>query len=279
MRADPVGEALGQAGDLAKAAAQDDDRRVHQVHLWHAFTPQQDEALNSRQLGLLTPEERARMARFHFERDRHRYLITRALVRTVLSRYAPIKPEAWTFEAGPHGRPYITNPHPLAQQLRFNLSHTDGLVVLAVTTGREVGIDTESMVRTAPLEVADRFFSKREALALRALPAADQAHRFWELWTFKESYIKARGMGVSLPLAQFSIDLDTPGHVAIAFDGIADEPAAWQLGHYQVGPHHRVALCLQRGGPAPTEVSFWPFQLPEAAQSVAVCTTRCSARR
>jgi len=223
----------------------------HQVHLWHAFTPQQDEALNSRQLGLLTPEERTRMARFHFERDRHRYLITRALVRTVLSRYAPVEPGAWTFEPGPHGRPYVTNPHPLAQQLRFNLSHTDGLVVLAVTTGREVGVDTESMARNAPLEVADRFFSKREAEALRALPASAQAHRFWELWTFKESYIKARGMGLSLPLSKFSFQLDQAPQVDIRFEeGLDDSPARWRFWQLRPDADHLVALCLEASASA-----------------------------
>jgi 4'-phosphopantetheinyl transferase len=225
----------------------DESLAPHQVHLWHAFTPQQDEALNARQLSLLTPDERTRMARFHFERDRHRYLITRALVRSVLSRYAPIEPEAWTFEPGPHGRPYITNPHPLAQALRFNLSHTDGLVVLAVTTGREVGVDTESMARTAPLEVADRFFSKREAEALRALPASDQAHRFWELWTFKESYIKARGLGLSLPLSKFSFQLDDDAaQVDIGFEpGLDDSPARWRFWQLRPDANHLVALCLE----------------------------------
>ena len=228
----------------------------HQVHLWHAFTPQADEALNARQLGLLTPEERTRMARFHFERDRHRYLITRALVRTVLSRYAPIEPEHWTFEPGPHGRPGITNPHPLAQQLRFNLSHTDGLVVLAVTSGLEVGVDTESMARTAPLEVADRFFSKREAQALRALPASAQAHRFWELWTFKESYIKARGMGLSLPLSKFSFQLDREPGVDISFEeGLDDSPARWRFWQLRPDADHLVALCLEASAsPEPVEI-------------------------
>ncbi|MEN9438043.1 MAG: hypothetical protein RIR09_2698 [Pseudomonadota bacterium] len=252
---------------------------THQVHIWQAALPQVDAQALHDAMGLLSPLERTQHGRFHFEKDRHCYLVTRWMVRTVLSRYVPsIAPVDWTFVPGPYGRPQITNPLPAAQALRFNLSHCDGVVVLAVTAGRAVGIDTENTSRHAPLEVADHFFSPREAQALRSLPATEQALRFWELWTFKESYIKARGMGVSLPLAQFSMDLGTPSHVAIAFDGIADDPAAWQLWHYQVGPHHRVALCLQRAGPQPTEVSFWPFPLLDAAQPVAVCTTRCSAK-
>ncbi len=227
----------------------------HQVHLWHAFVPQRDDALNTRQLGLLTAPERERLQRFHFEKDRHRYLITRALVRTVLSRYAPIAPADWAFETGPQGRPQITNPHPLAQELCFNLSHSDGLVVLAVTSGREVGVDTESTARQAPLEVADRYFSRREAQALRALPASAQAHRFWELWTFKESYIKARGMGLTLPLDQFSLELETSARAGVSFEaGIADAPARWHFWQLRPDAEHLVAVCLESTSAAePTE--------------------------
>jgi 4'-phosphopantetheinyl transferase len=226
---------------------------------------------------LLSPSERTQHGRFHFEKDRHCYLVTRCLVRTVLSRCVPqIAPQDWAFAPGPHGRPQIANPEPAAQALRFNLSHCDGLVVLAVTRGREVGIDCENTSRLAPLEVADHFFSPSEAQALRSLPNTQQAWRFWELWTFKESYIKARGMGVSLPLAPFSINLATPAQVSIGFDGIADDPGAWQLWQYQPGPEHLVALCLQRGGAAPTELVFWRFQWPGGALPMQASTTRTS---
>lgn len=251
---------------------------ANQVQLWHAELPQVDTNGQHSAMDLLSPPEVVRHGRFHFEKDRHCYLVTRCLVRTVLSRYVPqIAPQDWVFEPGAYGRPQITNPQPAAQALRFNLSHCDGLVVLAITAGREVGIDTENTSRHAPLKVADHFFSQHEAQALRSLPAAEQACRFWELWTFKESYIKARGIGVSLPLAQFSIDLATEGRVSIGFDGIADTPATWQLWQYKPGPHHLVALCLQRGGTAPTELSFWRFQWPDSVQPMQASATRRSA--
>jgi 4'-phosphopantetheinyl transferase len=250
---------------------------ANQTHIWHAELPQLNAHGQHPAMDLLSPPERAQHARFHFEKDRHCYLVTRCLVRTVLSRYMPqIAPQDWVFKPGAYGRPQIANLQPAAQALRFNLSHCDGLVVLAITAGREVGIDCENTNRHAPLEVADHFFSPREAQALRSLPAAEQAWRFWELWTFKESYIKARGMGVSLPLAQFSVDLTTPAQVAISFDGIVDEPAVWQLWQYKPGPHHLVALCLQRFGPKPIELSFWHFQLPDAAQPLQTYATRCT---
>ena len=217
------------------------------------------------------------MERFHFENDRHRYLITRALVRTVLSRYAPIAPKDWIFENTPYGRPQIANRHPLAKRLGFNVSHSKGLVVLMVGLDRAVGIDTESIARNAPLDVAERFFSPHEVASLQRLPRDAQAFRFWELWTFKESYIKARGMGLSLPLEQFSIELAVESTVAIAFDGIADTPGAWQLWQYRPDPHHLVAVCHERTGRDPVQFSFWNINPLDFAVPLEMAMTRCSA--
>jgi 4'-phosphopantetheinyl transferase len=221
------------------------------VQLWHARVPPQDDpALASRHMALLTPEERAQHTRFMFEKDRRRYLLTRALVRTVLSRYAPVAPEDWRFQANAHGRPAIANDDALARRLCFNLSHTDALVVLAVTAGREIGIDVESTQRHAPLEVADRFFSPQESAALRRLPAGDQPARFWELWTFKESYIKARGMGLAIPLDRFSFALDAPGDLSIAFEpGFDDTPARWQFRQFRLHGEFLVGVCAGTSPP------------------------------
>lgn len=250
--------------------------KSHQVHIWHAFLPQHRADLAPHLMGLLSDQERCQQGRFHFEKDQHRYLMTRALVRTVLSRYAPIAPTDWIFENNEYGRPKIVNQHPLATYLDFNVSHSDGLVVLIVSTDRMVGIDTESTARHAPLDVADRFFSPHEVQSLYRLPNEKQAFRFWELWTFKESYIKARGMGLSLPLEQFSIELTGESRVSIAFDGIADKPDAWQLWQYRPDPHHLVALCLERTGTEPVEFSFWNIRPLDIAFPLELAMTRCS---
>jgi 4'-phosphopantetheinyl transferase len=219
----------------------------HEVHLWCAPVPPQiDPALWARYEALLNDEERARLWRFHFDKDRRRFLVTRALVRTVLSRHAGIAPAAWQFAPNAHGRPAIANPEPEAQRLCFNLTHSNTLVVLGLTAGREIGIDTESTDRDAPLEVADRYFSERESQALRALPPDDQPARFWDLWTFKESYIKARGMGLALPLDGFSYRFDAPGHVDIGFEPkITDDPARWALWQFRPDATHLLAVCLE----------------------------------
>ena len=219
-----------------------------QVHLWHLYVPDQDVPAHEEAMALLTPEEREKHGRFHFARDRRRYLMTRWLIRSLLSRYAPIAPRDWRFETNAYGRPRIANALPQAKRLRFNISHSASLVVAALAVEREVGVDVEHTARNAPLEVAGHFFSAKEAQALQQLPAAQQPSRFWDLWTLKESYIKARGMGLSIPLDRFSFDLDGSGSQAIGFGHALedDDATGWQFWRLQPDDAHAVALCLER---------------------------------
>lgn len=227
-----------------------------EVHLWLAFCGDADDAaLHARYRALMTPEERARGDRFHFERDRARHRVTRALARSVLSRYAPIAPQDWRFEATSYGQPLIANPEPAARSLAFNLTHTSDLVALAVTRGRAVGVDTENVSRGALLDVADRFFAPSECEHLRALPAEAQTTRFFELWTLKESYIKARGMGLSIGLSKFAFDLRQPGAVSLSTLPELQDPAErWALRHLWATPEHPVALCVEQLEAQPFDV-------------------------
>ncbi len=225
-----------------------------QIHIWCAFCEAITEpALLERYRQLLTDAERRQEARFHFAQDRHRYLVTRALVRTTLSRYVDIPPESWTFTANAYGRPTVSNPDPPARRISFNLSHTRRLVVLAVADDFTVGVDTEdTLARTAPLEIAERFFAPEEVAALCALPLAEQPERFFRYWTLKESYIKARGMGLSIPLDQFAFDFPSSGGIRIALQPVlqdaADNWCFWQL---RIKPGHMIAVCAQRQAEPP----------------------------
>ena len=173
--------------------------------------------LAARWHALLTADEAAQHARFFFEKDRHRYLVTRALVRDELSRYAAVEPHAWRFRSDAWGKPHVVDPPAPVDPLAFNNTHTDGLVAVGVTRDRALGIDAECMRRDAPVAIAERYFSRAESRALRRLPQGAQPLRFWELWTLKESYIKARGLGLSIPLDRFGFDLDAAGTVALSF--------------------------------------------------------------
>ena len=199
---------------------------------------------------LLSKDEAERMARLLFERDRRRFLLTRALVRTMLSRYAAVAPAGWAFIANVHGRPEILDRPRGVPDLRFNLSHTEGLIACAVTIGREVGVDVEHIQRRLTHDVAARFFAPREVTALKALAADEQAKAFFDYWTLKEAYIKARGFGLALPLGDFAFTLAPPAMPAITFEPtLDDDPATWQFAQDWPTPVHRLGLAVRRDGP------------------------------
>ncbi len=210
-----------------------------------AYGAIQDEDLLRQYRALLSPEERSRGARFYFEKDRHRFWVTRALVRTVLAPYLGLPPEAVRFTANSYGMPLIAGA---SQDLRFNISHTSQMIVLAVTTGRALGIDIENWLqRKAAIDAAHHFFSEEESRALARLPEAEQGQRFFEYWTLKESYIKARGMGLSIPLDRFSFGLETIGEIQFKRGEQLQDPVShWSFSQYQIGDEYRLALCVEQ---------------------------------
>ncbi len=201
-------------------------------------------------LALLPDEDHARLARFRFDVDRQQALASRALQRRALSSCAGVEPGAWRFIAGSHGKPAILAP---ASRLAFNVSNTRGLVACAVTLDRQVGLDVEPLRDDAPVEIVDSHFAPAERAALRALPAAEQPRRFVELWTQKEAYIKARGLGLELPLDRFWF---TPG---LGIDPELDDDAArWQCALWSPTAGHLAALCVARdAGPSLTVRERW----------------------
>ena len=205
-------------------------------------------------LALLSPDETERLARFRFEKDRRLALASRALVRRSLSRCVDVPPEAWRFGLNPHGRPEIIAPT-IVPTLRFNASNTYGLVVCAVVWERDIGVDAEGIPPIAPLDVADTHFAPVERAALRALPPADQARRFVEIWTLKEAYVKARGLGLSLALDGFAFHLRPGEPPRLTIDvQLSDDAASWQLALFTPTPEHCAALCVRRGAEPPLDV-------------------------
>ncbi len=221
----------------------------NEVHVWYA-EPAQVEVLERWNTcwELMVPSERNAMERLSLKRKRQEFLVTRSMVRFVLSLYCDVKPQQWRFAVNAHGRPSIREPAD-ACRLCYNVSHTDGLVAMAVTRDRDVGIDVESLGRSVPsIRIARRFFSQVETEALESLDPESRGRQFLEYWTLKEAYIKARGLGLSCPLDQFSILLHEPGSViGIAFGpGIDDDPAIWQFARDQYSSQHLTALAIRR---------------------------------
>ncbi len=218
------------------------------VDLWFAYDQRvRDTALLARYHTLLSAPEQAQRRRFVFARHRHQYLITRALVRTVLSYYHPsVMPQDWVFVPNEYGKPSAHAPQgPRAPH--FNLSHSDELVVMAVCQGYEVGVDVEWLVRKGEtVSLADRFFSPIESEQLRALAAPAQQSRFFDLWTLKESYIKACGMGLSIPLDEFTFEFPGERGLSIQFaPQRQDNPHQWRFWQWQPGREHKVALAVR----------------------------------
>ena len=223
-----------------------------EAHLWLAatdaglFSPEVLESCRA----YLTIEERAQEHTFLSPHVAHEFVIARALCRTVLSRYAALDPLDWHFTKNKYGRPEIANGPPDCR-LHFNISHCDGLVACIVAQDRDIGVDVECISRNiSHLEIAKSMFSPREYSALSSLPQSQHLRRFFEYWTLKESYIKARGMGLSLPLDQFSFAIDHR-EVSISFQGLDDHPGAWQFDLLQPSLRHQAAACIKKGVGAP----------------------------
>jgi len=233
------------------AAAQSLALTPADIHLWLAFYDQVDaESMHAAYWALLNDAEKAQQARFHFARDRHRFLVTRALVRTVLSRYAPIHPRDWIFSTNAYGRPDVANVQASDAGLSFNISHTHSLIVLGVTRQRALGVDVENFTaREVSIDIANHYFAAPEVAALGTVPLHRQQYRFFEYWTFKESYIKARGMGLSLPLDKFSFHYAHDQAVDITIHPeLADDAARWQFWQFCPTQQYMVAVCAERVG-------------------------------
>ncbi len=217
-----------------------------EIHIWYVFSDQvTDPVMLAQCEELLAPDEKERNQRFLVAEARRQHLIARALVRTTLSRYAAVPPNAWIFTPNRYGRPEIAGPAGVPP-LRFNLSHTKGLVACIVALDREVGIDVENIERPGSyVDLAHRYFSTSEAAHVASLPADGQQETFFDYWTLKEAYIKARGMGLALPLGEFAFHVGDA--IAIEFSGsIEDDPKSWQFERWRIGSRHKMAIAARR---------------------------------
>jgi len=215
-----------------------------EVHIWEVdldCPPERSPAL----LDCLSQDERARAQRFRFDRDRDRFVAARVALREILGRCIGLPAHEIVFEYGPYGKPALESP--AGAGVEFNVSHCEGLALIAVAAGRRVGVDLERIVSGASRQrIAERFFSPAEIAALRALPAASQDEAFFACWTRKEAYIKARGEGLSIPLDEFSVSL-APGEPAALLDCsfAEDEVRNWSLQSLAPAPGFVAALAVE----------------------------------
>lgn len=214
----------------------------------------------------LSADERQRASRFHFDIDRDRYIVAHASLRDILARYLQCEPSELKFSTNEYGKPLLTRSNDSAKRpsgvsrsgkpatkvatttnIEFNLSHSGDFALIAITRGRNVGVDVELIREDIELEsLARRNFSPREVSELMALPPEQRTLGFFACWTRKEAYIKARGLGLSLPLDSFDVSL-APNEPAIlrATRPDANESARWSLHSLGVESNYAAALAVE----------------------------------
>jgi len=215
------------------------------VHVWRAAADPTGSALEDLR-HTLARSEQARADRFAFRRDRDRFVTRRGRLRAILGRYLAVDPGRLRFNDGAGGKPALA-PEFDGRRLRFNVSASGGLVLYAVTRGREIGVDLEAIQPAIAQErIPEYFFSPREVAALRALPAEAQTEAFFACWTRKEAYVKARGEGLALRLDGFDVSL-VPGEPAalLCTGGDAQEASRWSLQALAPGRGYAGALAVE----------------------------------
>lgn len=233
------------------------------LYLWFGRPDDfEDKEVFERASALLSKDERSRMSSFKVDASRREYLAAHLLARTALSHCASQAPESWRFRANPYGKPFVDPPC----DLFFSLSRRRGLVACLVARGYEVGVDVESIERSAEIiDIAKRVFSARELAQLEQMSSDDRLDHAVSLWTLKEAYCKARGMGFSLPLQKFSFMGCPPAGLRLEVDSsLGDDAARWRFCLIDRAGH-RVALMVERQQKPCLEVrEMRPFQVPSS---------------
>jgi 4'-phosphopantetheinyl transferase len=237
---------------------------ANEVHVWRARVSQAEDCV-AELIQILTPEERGRAARFRFTIDRHRCILGRALIRIILGHHLRRPSHELAFAYNAFDKPRLADARDAA--LQFNISHSGEWLLIALAQGRILGVDVEHMREDmVTREIAERFFSAAECVALASLSEEQQCDAFFACWTRKEAYLKARGDGLSLPLDQFDVAF-VPGADArlLATRHDPAEVKRWSLCPLDVGAGHKAALVVE-GTDWTLKLWEWPGGLNFLAQ-------------
>jgi len=226
-------------------AAQHPELGPDEVHVWCAALDQPAHVL-ARLRGLLSADELTRASRYHFEKDARHFVVGRGVLRTLLGRYLRRPPERLSFETNAYGKPALAG---VGGPLNFNLSHSHGLALYAFTHARTVGIDIEHMRADVDCgQLAGHYFSPLEVRTLLALPSGSQRQGFFNCWTRKEAYIKARGEGLSRLLASFDVTLAPGEPASLLRDDDEEGVTRWSLRELSVPEGYAAAVAVEGHG-------------------------------
>ncbi len=235
-----------------------------EVHVWLARL-EASPARVGQFRGLLCAEEQDRAERFRFAEDRRRFILARGILRTLLGHYLGIQPREVHFHYNAYGKPALAKEPSGGPRLEFNLAHAGGQALYAFTWERAVGVDLEPIQAEMKYEdIARHFFALEERTSLAALPPEERAQGFFNCWTRKEAYLKARGEGLSIPLEDFHVSLapDAPAAL-LGFRERPEEASRWSLMALDLGPGLAAALAVE--GP-PLRVRSWRWPVEEIHQ-------------
>lgn len=214
------------------------------VHIWWVALDPPRQSLPGR-IALLSADEKARADRFHFERHRLRYIAGRACLRTLLGGYLNLPPARVVFDYSPLGKPSL-HPLPDGRVLQFNLSNSEDRALIAFRWERLVGVDLE-FIHPMPDEddFARQFFCAPECALIHSLSGAEKTRTFFELWTSKESLLKAMGTGLTTPINEVEMALEHGGARLVSIAGDPRPSAHWQISLFQPAPGYQAALALE----------------------------------
>lgn len=202
---------------------------------------------------LLSPSEQARADRFVYDRHRRRYTVAQAHLRRILGELHGTHPARIRFRYGEHGKPFLTGG-PV-----FNQSHSSERVMIGVAADGRLGIDIEK-IRTVRLmaEIARKNLAPDESALFRRTPDRDRQRMFFRIWTCKEAFLKALGVGLTEPLRSFSVDPSLDRHALVRADDHGEDPADWHVGNIPCSRGAEAAIAIDRRGIALEPLGYDP---------------------
>ncbi len=234
------------------------DLQSQHVDIWRAHLDLSDNYLELLET-TLSDDENQRAARLYFQGDRDRFIAAHGCLRDILARYLHCEPGQLSFSAGSNGRPGLS-ANSFDAGIEFNLTHSGTYALVAVTWERKVGVDLECIRQgLSPENIAERYFSQGEVSELMALPTDQREAAFFKCWTRKEAYMKATGLGLSLPLDSFDVSLN-PNEPAILRATRPDpqEVARWSLLSLEVDSGYASAVAVEGQG---LEFRLWDWEM------------------
>ena len=260
-----------QCGSIGRMGANDIEQSLlkslqSEVHVWFCNPERiQDEAKISAYNSVLSAQEMHQHDRFHFEKDKHSYLVSHALLRHALSKYSTVRALQWQFSCNTHGKPELVKDTVALDidipAISFNLTHTDGLCACVVTLDRTCGIDAENIHRKNRLAaVAQRMFAEEELKVLQENP--DEQHQFYNFWTLREAYVKALGTGLAGSSKDYYFSVKPKGSVVAADRTVSinfrnrrqAESSHWQFDLFEPTEDHRLAVAFESQEPMPVQI-------------------------